>query len=686
MSQAGIVDFEGSGPSGPTTFVTNMGSAITIGGVIEILGSIVDAHGIPLQTTASGNTVTIQTQYASASASSSGTNAGLASFNSTYFTVDSNGYVTLNGSFIMETFQVDASTPPGTNPVYANSGGIITVTGGQVAAGVVGTNVIRTDSRDLYTYTIEIQRSTTAAVSTLADNGVSHFNSAQFTVDGNGFVSLLGTGAVETLTGNTGGAVGPTASNINVVGTGSTTASGNPGTSTLTIELTGLTNHAVLVGAGTATITNVGPTATAGQVLQSQGSTTDPAFSTATYPATTTINDILYSSSNNVVGQITASDNGVLISGTTGIPSWLANSATPGFVLTANSGAPASWQSITAEGAITTIDGDSGSMTPTAGVVTISGGTTGLTTTASASTMDLTGTLNVGHGGTGATTLTGVLIGSAISPVTGNPITQYDVLLGGASNAIVSLTNGPTGTVLVSNGASANPSWQTFAANVNIVRQVFTSTGTYTPTAGMVKVDIQVVGGGGGGGGAAATGLTEFALGGGAGGGGYAQGIFTAAAIGASQAVTIGAAGIAGAGATGATGGNGGTTSVGALISATGGLGAPSGENSSTVPGASGNKGGSGTGGDFQTTGSPGGNAMGAMVGNGIGITGFGGSSFFGGGGFGQVTGGADQSAGNAGTSFGGGGAGAYNTPSQTGIDGGVGFKGVVICTEYIGG
>ena len=42
---------------------------------------------------------------------------------------------------------------------------------------------------------------------------------------------------VETLTGNSGGAVGPTANNINVVGDGTTvTVAGNAGTSTLTIS------------------------------------------------------------------------------------------------------------------------------------------------------------------------------------------------------------------------------------------------------------------------------------------------------------------------------------------------------------------------------------------------------------------------------------------------------------------
>lgn len=50
---------------------------------------------------------------------------------------------------------------------------------------------------------------------------------------------------------------------------------------------TPVTNHAVIVGGSTSsTLSNVGPSATTGQVLQSAGAAADPAFSTATYPAT----------------------------------------------------------------------------------------------------------------------------------------------------------------------------------------------------------------------------------------------------------------------------------------------------------------------------------------------------------------------------------------------------------------
>lgn len=94
-----------------------------------------------------------------------------------------------------------------------------------------------------------------------------------------------GAAPIETLTGNSGGPVGPDASfNVNTVGTGSVTVVGSPGTNTLTAQLTGLTNHNVLIGAGSATITKVAPSATSGIPLVSTGAASDPAFGTATVP------------------------------------------------------------------------------------------------------------------------------------------------------------------------------------------------------------------------------------------------------------------------------------------------------------------------------------------------------------------------------------------------------------------
>lgn len=62
-------------------------------------------------------------------------------------------------------------------------------------------------------------------------------------------------------------------------------------------------------------------TATAGQILRS-GSSAAPSWSTATYPATTTINRILYSSANNVIGEITTANNSVLATNGSGVPAF----------------------------------------------------------------------------------------------------------------------------------------------------------------------------------------------------------------------------------------------------------------------------------------------------------------------------------------------------------------------------
>jgi hypothetical protein len=157
-----------------------------------------------------------------------------------------------------------------------------------------------------------------------------------------GIVDISGGGGVvvETLTGNSGGAVPPTGNNINTVGTGSITIIGNPGTSTLTTQLTGLTNHAVLVGAGTATITKVGPSGSTGQILQNNAAA-DPSYSTATYPSTTTINQILYSSSSNVVGGLATANQGVLTTGTTGVPVITSLAGNGELIIGSTAGAPA---------------------------------------------------------------------------------------------------------------------------------------------------------------------------------------------------------------------------------------------------------------------------------------------------------------------------------------------------------
>ena len=159
-----------------------------------------------------------------------------------------------------------------------------------------------------------------------------------------GLVNIRGDGTrvVSTLTGNTGGAVPPIASNINTIGSGSITIAGTPGTATMTTQLTGLTNHNVLIGAGTDTITKVAPSAVVGVPLISQGGSLDPKFGTAsvsgggTAATSFNINGIVISGTGNTapLTSLTLTD-GQLAIGATGLPPAAANlTAGPGIAIT----------------------------------------------------------------------------------------------------------------------------------------------------------------------------------------------------------------------------------------------------------------------------------------------------------------------------------------------------------------
>jgi hypothetical protein len=305
--------------------------------------------------------------------------------------------------------------------------------------------------------------------------------------------------------------------------------------------------------------------------------------------------------------------------------------------------------------------------------------------------------------------VTGVVSLSSAGVATGSSLTQFDVLVGGASNAISSIGPGSAGQVLQSGGNAANPAYSTatypstagssgnvltsngtnwvsqassVASNAfnQVVVQVFTSSGTYTPTTGMKYCTIECVGSGGGGGGAAITSPTEFSAGGGGGGGGYARKTVTAATVGVNQTVTINAGGNGGTGA--ANGSNGGSVSVGALCVSGGGfggsfIGAITSALNTTMGGAS----GVATTGDFLASGQSGMGALGSSVTNQI-LAGGGGNSIFGGG---AVGGTGATAAGTNGNNYGGGGSGAIggnsNGSSRTG---GTGANGIVIVTEYI--
>jgi hypothetical protein len=449
-------------------------------------------------------------------------------------------------------------------------------------------------------------------------------------------------------------------------------------------------------------------------------------------------------------------------------------------------------------GTVTSVSGTVNRITSTGGatpVIDIDAAYVGQTSITTLGTV-ATGTWNatiigVTKGGTGVGTLTGVLTGNGTGNVTANAVTQYGVLIGGASNAVGSTAVGSAGQILRSGGAGVNPSYSTatypstatgtgtllradgtnwsattttypntnavstllYASSANVmgalatanngllvtsntgvpsilagpgatgrilqsnaaaapsfstatypatagttgnvltsdganwtsstptsftqaVIQVFAASGTYTPTTGMKYCIVECVGGGGGGGGCASTTSSQAAAAGGGGGGGYGRSVFTAATIGASQTVTIGAGGTAGA-TTPTNGGAGNNTTFGALITALGGGGGAASAASVLATRLGGAPGGI-SGGTVAATGDPGGHGFSIFSTTASVMSGNGGSSMFGGGALGLVT----ATSGLNG-SRGGGGSGAA---SANGIAraGGTGGDGYCIITEYI--
>lgn len=211
--------------------------------------------------------------------------------------------------------------------------------------------------------------------------------------------------------------------------------------------------------------------------------------------------------------------------------------------------------------------------------------------------------------------------------------------------------------------------------------QVFSASGTYTPRAGLAFAIIECVGSGGSGAGGVGTGTTIMA-GSGGGAGGYSRAIASAATIGASQTVTINAAGAAPAAGNNA-GNSGGSVSFGALCIANGGSGGSFVNNTPTVP-LGGTGGIAGTGNIIAATGASGGGGLFQSTATVIPATGgAGASSIWGQGGRSQVNASAGQTTGAPGAPYGAGGSGGYSNQTAANFAGGSGATGYVIVTEY---
>lgn len=199
--------------------------------------------------------------------------------------------------------------------------------------------------------------------------------------------------------------------------------------------------------------------------------------------------------------------------------------------------------------------------------------------------------------------------------------------------------------------------------------RVFTTSQTYTPSAGTTRVIVEIVGGGGGGGNTTNTNGTQVSVTGGGGAGGYARSYLTSGFSGVS--ITIGSGGAANTG--------GGTSSFGGLLSATGGAAGPNGP--AVVPGATalGGTGGVGSSGNLlNAKGNDGGiGVAGALTSF---VSGYGGASAIGAGGAGQPT----TTGGGVGAISSGSGGGGALAGTSVGVQvGGAGASGLCLVHEF---
>lgn len=352
MSQAGLIDIETSNPQIPTQFDGDTGSgAIPIVNVLEIIGgagittdasgntitvsltgggsgidtivtdsgspgvipdgtglvNILGGEGIDITGQGPGNTITIAGENASS------TNKGIASFDAVDFTV-TNGNVTLASAGAGQSITGDSGgtlPPSGGNWNLFGSGSITTVgSGSTITTQLTGlTNHALLVGAGTTTITKVGPSATSGQV--LQSSGAAAdpaFSTATFPS------TATGTGTILRADGTNWVSTTSTYPNTNAVSTLLYASSAN------VMSALATANNGSLVTSNTGVPSILAGPGTTGQILQSNAAAA-PSFSTASYPSTTTINQILYSSSANTLAGLATANSGVLTTSTGGIPS-----------------------------------------------------------------------------------------------------------------------------------------------------------------------------------------------------------------------------------------------------------------------------------------------------------------------------------------------------------------------------
>lgn len=195
----------GTSPSGPVLGVVVDVATLTgtnplypdpVTGLIGITGGQIAAGStasVIRTNTFAPSVFSIEIQRSAATASSTIGSNGVSHFNSSHFTVDANGYVSLTGGgAAIDQIAVQATSGTGTNPVLPNALGQI-----GISAVIVSQLAVPAITRSTLpnTFITEIQTTTSSATSALVLNGLSHFSSMDFDVDANGFVQTKNSAA-----------------------------------------------------------------------------------------------------------------------------------------------------------------------------------------------------------------------------------------------------------------------------------------------------------------------------------------------------------------------------------------------------------------------------------------------------------------------------------------------------------
>jgi hypothetical protein len=523
--------------------------------------------------------------------------------------------------------------------------------------------------------------------------------------------STGGGGTLDTLTGDTGGAVSPTASNINVLGAHGINTSGSG--STLTVAI----NNAITLGDLTLiTAGNPALTLTSGDLTISGTGTN--AAGNVNIPVTTTTgrsgvievngNRFIHSfGSNNVFtgvdsGNFTLTGDGNSSFGVNSSQALTIGAGNSAFgYQTLLSGAAVNFNiAIGASALLRLIDSDNNVAIGVDALINSLHGESNLVIGRIGSGVgnSYTGSeshnvliQNVGVLGESNTMRIGTT-GSGTAEQNRTFLAGVQGVNVGSTATVVTMVSEQMGTATITagTGITVTPGANTITIAssgggggfTSIVTQTFTSSGTYTPTTGMAYCLIEAVGGGGGGGGTS-TGLAASGAGGGGGAGGYTRKVFSSSTIGSSQSVTVGTGGAGGA--AGANPGSAGvTTTVGSLLSATAGSGGLGATAAMANVIALGGAGGVGSLGDLNLPGQHGFAGFVQFETNANAISGTGGSSIYAAGAVSTSVSGSNAAAGSNGTGYGAGGSGGANSNGTSAQGGGSGSSGIVIVTEYI--